>query len=50
VRLNVDLDATLTVLANGCYRWLTKQLRGFGNRSAQTTISQIRGIKWRGRD
>ena len=29
VRLNVDLDAMLTVLANGCYRWLAKQLRGF---------------------
>lgn len=29
VRLNVDLDATLTVVANGCYRWLGKQLRGF---------------------
>ena len=29
VRLNVDLDATLTVLANGCYRWLAKQLRGY---------------------
>jgi hypothetical protein len=29
VRLNVDLDATLTVLANGCYRWLAKQLHGF---------------------
>jgi hypothetical protein len=29
VRLNVDRDATLTVLANGCYRWLAKQLRGF---------------------
>jgi hypothetical protein len=29
VRLNVDLDATMTVLANGCYRWLAKQLRGF---------------------
>jgi hypothetical protein len=29
VRLNVDLDAALTVLANGCYRWLGKQLRGF---------------------
>lgn len=28
-RLNVDLDATLTVLANGCYRWLAKQLHGF---------------------
>ena len=29
VRLNVDLDAALTVLANGCYRWLGKRLRGF---------------------
>jgi len=29
VRLNVDLDVALTVLANGCYRWLAKQLRGF---------------------
>jgi hypothetical protein len=29
VRLNVDLDATLTVLANGYYRWLGKQLRGY---------------------
>jgi hypothetical protein len=30
VRLNVDLDATLTVLAHGCYRWLATQLHGFG--------------------
>jgi hypothetical protein len=29
VRLNVDLDVAMTVLANGCYRWLGKQLRGF---------------------
>jgi hypothetical protein len=29
VRLNVDLDASLTVLANGCYRWLATQLHGF---------------------
>ena len=29
VRLNVDLDAALTVVANGCYRWLGKQLRGY---------------------
>jgi len=29
VRLNVDLDAVTTVLANGCYRWLGKQLKGF---------------------
>jgi hypothetical protein len=29
VRLNVDLDVTLTVIANGCYRWLSQQLKGF---------------------
>jgi hypothetical protein len=29
VRLNVDLDVMLTVLANGCYRWLATQLKGF---------------------
>ncbi len=29
VRLNVDLDTILTVLANGCYRWLADQLHGF---------------------
>jgi hypothetical protein len=31
VRLDVDLDCALTVLANGCYRWLGKQLKGFAN-------------------
>jgi hypothetical protein len=30
VRLNVDLDTVLTVLAHGCYRWLATQLHGFG--------------------
>lgn len=29
VRLNVDLDVALTVIAHGCYRWLASQLRGF---------------------
>jgi hypothetical protein len=29
VPLNADLDAALTVLANGCYRWLASELRGF---------------------
>jgi hypothetical protein len=29
VRLNVDLDAALTVIANGCYRWLASRLRGY---------------------
>lgn len=31
VRLNVNLDAALTVLANGCYRWLGGKLRGFAD-------------------
>jgi hypothetical protein len=30
VRLNVDLDAALTVVANGCYRWLGGRLKGCG--------------------
>jgi hypothetical protein len=29
VRLNVDVDVALTVVANGCYRWLASQLHGF---------------------
>lgn len=29
VRLNVDLDVTLTVVANSCYRWLAGRLKGF---------------------
>jgi len=29
VRLNVDLDVALTVIAHGCYRWLAQRLRGF---------------------
>jgi hypothetical protein len=29
VRLNVDLDTALTVVANGCYRWLGHRLHGF---------------------
>ena len=27
-RLNVNLDVVLTVLANGCYRWLSQRLKG----------------------
>jgi hypothetical protein len=30
VRLNVDLDAALTVIAHGCYRWLATRLPGQG--------------------
>ena len=29
VRLNVDVDVALTVIANGCYRWLATRLKGF---------------------
>lgn len=29
VRRNVDLDVALTVIANGCYRWLASKLKGF---------------------
>jgi hypothetical protein len=29
VRLTVDLDVALTVVAHGCYRWLATKLRGF---------------------
>lgn len=29
VRLNVNLDVVLTVIANGCYRWLANHLKGF---------------------
>jgi hypothetical protein len=29
VRLNVDVDVALTVIAHGCYRWLASRLRGF---------------------
>jgi hypothetical protein len=30
VRLNVDLDVALTVIAHGCYRWLASRLPGQG--------------------
>jgi hypothetical protein len=35
VRLNVDFDAALTVLANGCYRWLSTRLAGFETAKAK---------------
>jgi hypothetical protein len=35
VRLNVDLDVALTVLANGCYRWLGRRLRSFDKAAAK---------------
>jgi hypothetical protein len=33
VRLNVDLDATMTVIADGGYRWLGARLRGYEDMS-----------------
>jgi hypothetical protein len=39
VRLNVDLDTVLTVLAQGCYRWLASQLRGLATRSPKGSIA-----------
>jgi hypothetical protein len=33
VRLNVDLDTALTVVANGCYRWLGQRLHGYAKAS-----------------
>jgi hypothetical protein len=35
VRLNVDLDCALTAVAQGCYRWLGKQLKGFEKAAAK---------------
>ncbi len=41
VRLNVDLDVTLTVIANGCYRWLARQLKGFELAKPKQRLSQV---------
>ena len=35
VQRNVDLDVALTVLAQGCYRWLGRQLRWFDRAAPQ---------------
>jgi hypothetical protein len=35
VQLNVDVDVALTVIANGCYRWLGRQLRMFDRAAAK---------------
>jgi hypothetical protein len=36
IRLKVDLDCVLTVLASLCYQWLAKQLKGFEGARAKT--------------
>jgi hypothetical protein len=35
VRLNADLDCTTTVLAQGCYSWLGRQLKGYDKTKAK---------------
>ena len=41
VRLNVDLDAALTVLANDYYRWLSKQLHGFETAAPKQLLNKF---------
>ena len=41
VRLNVDLDVTLSVIAQGCYRWLASQLRGFDSSQPKRLFRRI---------
>lgn len=41
VRLNVDLDSTLDVIASGCYRWLGSQLRGLSMATPKTLCRHI---------
>jgi hypothetical protein len=35
VRLNVDLDVTLTIIASSCYRWLASKLKGYEKAKAK---------------
>ena len=52
VRLNVDLDAALTVLANGCYRWLAQPAAAASRRrprSSCTGGSSRPAGRWRSR-
>ncbi len=47
VRIKVDLDVVLSVVASGAYRWLARQLRGFESATTATLWSQLldrRGI------
>ena len=36
VRIKVDPDIVLSVIASGCYRWLAQHLRGYENVTART--------------
>ena len=41
VRLNVDLDVALTVLAHGCYRWLAHHLKGFDHSAPKSVFRKF---------
>jgi hypothetical protein len=41
VPLHADLDAALTVLANGCYRWLAAELHGLAEAKAKRLCRKI---------
>ena len=41
VPLNADLDAALTVVANGCYRWLASELDGFHDSKPKRLFRKI---------
>jgi hypothetical protein len=47
VRLNVDVDTAMTVLAQGCCRWLGKQLKGHDKSSAKQLWLKL--LEWEGR-
>ena len=42
VRLNVDLDAALTVIANGCYRWLAIAAQRLREGRPEATLPPVR--------
>ena len=41
VRLNVDQDVALTVLAHGCYRWLAHHLKGFDHSAPKSVFRKF---------
>ncbi len=41
VRIKVDLDVVLSVVASGAYRWMARQLKGFETATAATIWSQL---------
>src|SRR5439155_797948 len=41
VRLNVDLDLALTVIAHGCYRWLATRLPGYAKLKPKQAYQRI---------